>query len=73
MPGGSQVLFADQVGLSSDQVTDRTGVEQRRAPDEVFNAGLKRSLPVRSRAGDQARLAAEARGPASGRLHSLRC
>jgi hypothetical protein len=28
--GGSQVLFADQVGICSDQVTDRTGGEQKR-------------------------------------------
>jgi hypothetical protein len=48
--GGSQTLFADQVGICSDQVTDRTGGEQRRAPDELFNDGLKRSLPMRSRA-----------------------
>ncbi|MFJ7493340.1 hypothetical protein ACIQZB_19240 [Streptomyces sp. NPDC097727] len=55
------MFFADQVGICSDRVTDRTWDEQWRAPDELVNAGLKPSLPMHSRARDQARLATEIR------------
>ncbi|MFF2405858.1 hypothetical protein [Streptomyces sp. NPDC058092] len=59
------MLFADQVDSCSDQVTDRTWGEQGRAPDELVDAGLKRSLPMPSRARDQGQLAAEPRRSAA--------
>ncbi|MGI5194171.1 transposase [Streptomyces sp. CA-288835] len=60
---GGEILFADQVGIRSDQAPGRflPPYSPELNPDEFVNADLKHSLPKQHRARNQAELAAETR------------